>query len=114
MRKIFVAMAFIALSGCVSPSDLKSNTPTIDTVTQKTPKAYALCVLPKWQDARSEATMSETADGYRLIVSASNLADELLEVSRSSSGSKVIFYQRVAWMPGIGRADIESAVTSCL
>jgi uncharacterized lipoprotein YajG len=114
MRILIGALAASLLAGCVSPSDLKSNTPTTSATTKKSPKDYAICVFPKWQDARSEAVMSETSDGYRLVVGAMQLTDELLEVKKSSAGSKVTFYQRVAWMPGIGRSAIEEAVRTCL
>lgn len=114
MRILIGLIAVALLAGCVSPSDLKGNDPTVNTTTKKTPKQYALCVFPKWQDARSEAVMSETAEGYRLVVGAMNLTDELLEIKKASAGSTVNFYQRVAWMPGVGRSAMESAVKSCL
>lgn len=114
MRILIAAMGLAVLAGCVSPSDLKNKAPTTQAVTEKSPRDYALCVFPKWQDSRSEATMSETQNGYRLVVAAVNLTDELLEVTKSSAGSTVVFYQRVPWMPGIGRTAIEDAVKSCL
>ncbi|PTU53960.1 hypothetical protein DBB42_01730 [Pseudomonas plecoglossicida] len=114
MRILIGAIGLALLAGCVSPSDLKGNSPTTQAVTKKSPNEYALCVFPQWQDARSEATMSETQNGYRLVVAAMNLTDELLEVSKTDAGSSVVFYQRVAWMPGVGRSTIESAVKSCL
>ncbi|GFM89330.1 hypothetical protein PSCICO_47290 [Pseudomonas cichorii] len=114
MRFFIGALAVALLAGCVSPSDLKGNTPSITANTKKPPKAYALCVFPKWQDARSEAVLSETVDGYRLVVGAMKLTDELLEVKQTPTGSSVTFYQRVAWMPGVGRSAIEDAVKSCL
>lgn len=114
MRILIGAVAVAVLAGCVSPSDLKGSTPTTTASTEKSPKAYALCVFPKWQDARSEAVMSETTEGYRLVVGSLQLTDELLEVKQASTGSSVAFYQRVAWMPGVGRSAIEEAVKSCL
>jgi uncharacterized lipoprotein YajG len=114
MRIFIGALAVALLAGCVSPSDLKSNTPTTSATTKKTPKQYATCVFPRWQDARSEAVMSETADGYRLVIGAMQLTDELLEVKKTASGSQVTFYQRLAWMPGVGRSAIEAAVKDCL
>lgn len=114
MRILIAAVGLAMLVGCVSPSDLKGAAPTTTASTQKSPKAYALCVFPKWQDARSEAVMSETADGYRLVIGAMKLTDELLEVKQAPTGSSVAFYQRVAWMPGVGRSAIETAVKSCL
>jgi len=114
MRILIAALGVALLAGCVSPSDLRTNIPTVNTTTKKEPKQYALCVFPKWQDARSEATMSETENGYRLVIGAVQLTDELLEVKKTSAGSSVVFYQRLAWMPGMGRSAVESAVKSCL
>lgn len=114
MRILIGALAVALLAGCVSPSDLKSNTPTTSAATKKSPKEYATCVFPQWQDARSEAVMSETSDGYRLVIGAMQMTDELLEVKKSPAGSRINFYQRVAWMPGVGRSAIEEAVKSCL
>ncbi len=114
MRILIGAVAVALLAGCVSPSDLRTNTPTVNATTKKDPKQYALCVFPQWQDARSEATMSETESGYRLVIGAMQLTDELLDVKKTSSGSSVVFYQRIAWMPGVGRSAVESAVKSCL
>ncbi len=113
-RTLICAVGLALLVGCVSPSDLKGNSPTTKAVTKKSPKDYALCVFPQWQDARSEATMSEHLNGYRLVIAAMNLTDELLEVSKTDTGSLVVFYQRVPWMPGVGRSAIEGAVKSCL
>ncbi|KAF2395375.1 hypothetical protein FX983_03359 [Pseudomonas frederiksbergensis] len=114
MRILIGAVAVMLLAGCVSPSDLRNNTPTVSATTTKDPKTYALCVFPRWQDARSEATMSETENGYRLVIGAMQLTDELLEIRKAAAGSSVSFYQRVAWMPGVGRTAIEAAVRNCL
>ncbi len=114
MRVLICAVGLAMLAGCVSPSDLEANSPTTKAVTKKSPREYALCVFPQWQDARSEAAISETQNGYRLVIAAMNLTDELLEVSKAEAGSSVVFYQRVPWMPGVGRSAIEGAVKSCL
>jgi uncharacterized lipoprotein YajG len=114
--RVFLAFLIAGwlLVGCVSPSDLEKNSPSFSLSTSKDPERYALCVFPKWQDARSEAVISETENGYRLVISAMQMTDELLEVKKTSYGSSVVFYQRVAWMPGIGRSAIEAAVKACL
>lgn len=114
MKKLIAMLAVVVLSGCVSPADLKKSEPSFSAVTKKDPKSYALCVFPQWQEARNEAVMSETVDGYRLIVAAEQLTDELLEVRKSAGGSEVQLFQRVPWMPGVGRSAIEAAVKSCL
>lgn len=114
MRILIAAVAVAMLAGCTTPGDLKAGKATISASSSKTPKQYALCVMPKWQDARSGATMTETSTGYRLIVATDSTAEELLEVNRSSNGSSVALYQRLSWAPGYGRSAIEKAVRDCL
>lgn len=114
MRILIGALTLVTLTGCSTPGDLKSGKPSISAASSKAPKKYALCVMPKWQDARTGATMSETETGYRLIVATDTTADELLEVNRSQTGSNVVLYQRLSWAPGYGRAAIEKAVRDCL
>ncbi|WP_122300171.1 hypothetical protein [Pseudomonas syringae] len=114
MRILIAAAAVVMLAGCTTPADLKGGKATISATSSKAPKQYSLCVMPKWQDARSGATMTETENGYRLIVATDSTAEELLEVNRSASGSTVALYQRLSWAPGYGRASIEKAVRDCL
>jgi hypothetical protein len=114
MRVLIGALAVAVLAGCVSPGDLESKDPSISANTSKDPKRYALCVFPKWQNARSDVSMSETEHGYRLIAASNNLTDELLNIHKTPKGSAVALYQRMAWAPGYGRSEIEQAVKSCL
>lgn len=113
--KLFVgALAVALLAGCVSPGDLQKNDPSLKAFTAKDPKRYALCVFPKWQDARSDASMTETESGYRLLVANNNMTDELLEIRKSAKGSTVTLYQRMAWSPGYGRGEMKQAINDCL
>ncbi len=113
--KLFAgALVLVMLAGCASPGDLKKNDPTISAASNKSPKQYALCVFPKWQEERSASTMSETEDGYRLIVATDMTTDELLEVIDSGKGTKVALYQRMPWSKMLGRGALEDAVRSCL
>lgn len=114
MRILIAAVAVAMLAGCSTPGDLKKGEASIKASTSKSPKQYALCVFPRWQDARSGAAMSETERGYRLTVSTDMTTDELLEINKSASGSSVSLYQRLAWAPGVGRAAIERSVRDCL
>lgn len=114
MRLFVGAVAVALLAGCVSPGDLESKDPSISASTSKDPKRYALCVLPRWQDARSDVTMSETEHGYRLIAATNNMTDELLSIRKTSKGTAVKLYQRMAWAPGYGRSEMQQAVRSCL
>lgn len=114
MRVLMGALALAMLAGCVSPSDLASNEPSIQTSTKKDPKQYALCVFPKWQSSRTDSSMVETESGYRLWVASNSMADELLDIKRTSSGSSIALRQRMAWSAMPGRSGIEAAVKSCL
>ncbi|MNJ39521.1 hypothetical protein D3C77_343960 [compost metagenome] len=115
MRILIGAVGLALLAGCTTPGDLLQNTPTIVAKTTKTPKAYALCVLPGWQEYQVGVTMNETVSGYRLISSAETIGqtNELLEIKQTPEGSEVRLYQR---MPGIslGRSRITSSVNNCL
>lgn len=114
MRIFIGALAVALLAGCVGPGDLAENDPSISATTTKDPKRYALCVFPKWQNARTDSSMSETENGYRLLVASNNMADEMLDIVKTPTGSRVVLRQRMAWSPGYGRSDIEQAVRSCL
>lgn len=114
MQILIGALGLVLLAGCVSPGDLEQNNPSISANTSKDPKRYALCVFPKWQAVRADSSMVETESGYRLWVASSNMADELLDIEKTKSGSSVMLRQRLAWSPGLGRSDIEGAVRSCL
>ncbi len=114
MRILIGALACALLSGCVGPGDLAENEPSITVSTKKDPKRYALCVFPKWQNARTDSTMAETENGYRLLVASNNMADEMLDITKTSTGSSVVLHQRMAWSMMPGRSAIESAVRSCL
>ena len=114
MRFLVVASTVAILSGCVSPGDVETNAPTIKQVTSKDPRSYAICVLPKWQDARRDASMNETVNGYRLLVASNYMTDEVLDVEHVTNGSQVTLRQRMPWSAMPGRTAIESAVRSCL
>lgn len=114
MRIFIVAFGIAVLAGCVGPGDLLKNDPSLTLQTTKSPKQYALCVFPKWQDARTDSSMVETEAGYRLLVASNNMADELLEIRKTSTGTTVTLYQRMAWSKMPGRSAIESGVRSCL
>lgn len=114
MQILIAAVAVAMLAGCVSPGDLEAKDPSITASSAKDPKKYAFCVFPRWQDARSDVTMSETEYGYRLVAASNNMTDELLSIRKISSGSSVKLFQRLAWGPGWGRSNMEKAVRNCL
>lgn len=114
MRNLIGVLALALLAGCSSPGDIKKNDPTISVSTNKTAKKYAQCVFPRWQDQRPNSTMSETENGYRLVVATDLMADEVLEVTATDSGSKVALFQRMPWSKMWGRGALEAAVRECL
>lgn len=114
MRTLIGAVGLALLAGCVSPGDLERNEPSIQAKTPKSPKSYAMCVFPKWQAARADSSMAETEDGYRLWVASNNMADELLDITRTDTGSAVVLRQRMPWSAMPGRSGVEKAVRACL
>ncbi|MDD1966939.1 hypothetical protein NPS29_16545 [Pseudomonas putida] len=115
MRILIGALAVALLAGCTTPSDLRNSSPVFASATTKSPKQFALCVLPKWQDLNAGATMSETETGYRLIMANPGVGqtDELLDITRTQSGSSVKHFQRIAWQQ-LGRGGVSEAVKSCI
>jgi uncharacterized lipoprotein YajG len=115
MKLIVGAMAVALLTGCTTPSDLKSGSPVFSSATKKSPKQYALCVFPKWQDSNAGSTMTETERGYRLVMSNPGVGqtDELLEIDKTATGASVRHFQRIAWMQA-GRGDVSDAVKKCI
>ena len=63
MRILIAVVVVAALVGCVSPVGVERSDPSIKTSTSKGPKMYVLCVFPKWQNARSDSSISETENG---------------------------------------------------
>ena len=114
MKLIVGVLAVVLLAGCSSPGDVKKNDPTISASTSKPAKKYALCVFPRWQEERSTSTMSETENGYRLVVASEMMTDEVLEIVSTGSGSKVTLFQRAPWSKMWGRSALEAAVRECL
>lgn len=114
MRILIGTAALALLGGCVTTADLEGNKPSISAETHKDPKQYALCVFPKWQAARTESSMVETENGYRLWVANSSMADEFLDITRLPTGSSIALRQRMPWSAMPGRSAVERAVRSCL
>lgn len=109
-----IAAATLLIAGCYSPSELIQKGPTYSAQTEKSPKQYALCVFPQWQEARPDATLSETESGYRLLSGNDMNTNEILQVSKSAGGSDVRFYQRSYLDFGAGKATALESTKSCL
>lgn len=115
----FFGVAILAASallsaGCYSPGTLVQKGPTFSASTGKTPKNYALCVFPQWQESRPDATLSETETGYRLISGNDMNTNEILNISKTASGSAVKFYQRAYLDFGSGKESALRSTKACL
>jgi uncharacterized lipoprotein YajG len=115
MRVLIGALALVVLAGCTTPSDLLKGEPELSANTKKSPKEFALCVYPSWQDYRSSSILSETASGYRIVAGNdfNGQTDDVLEIKQSALGSTVKLFQRMAWQQ-VGRSDLKTSLNSCL
>lgn len=112
MKMIVGALAVALLAGCSSPSDLMASAPSISVPSAKSPKALALCVFPAWQEHNSNASMSETTSGYRIVSGFAQQTDDVLDITSAKTGSVAKLYQRVAWSQ-IGRGDLKESLQKC-
>jgi hypothetical protein len=109
-----LATSTLILAGCYSPSALVEKGPVLSASSSKTPKNYALCVFPQWQEHRPDATMSETETGYRIISGNDMNTNEILSISKTASGSSVKFYQRAYLDFGSGKENALRSTKACL
>lgn len=112
MRILIGALAVALLAGCSSPADLMSSPPEVTVTTTKSPKSFALCVFPQWQEQSSTAVMSETDNGYRLVNGFGQQTDDVLDITKGYAGTVANLYQRVAWSQ-IGRSSIRDSIQKC-
>lgn len=112
MKLIVVALGAVLLVGCSSPSDLIASGPALTVSSTKAPKALALCVFPAWQEHNSNASMSETANGYRIVNGFAQQTDDVLDITSTKTGSVGKLYQRVAWSQ-VGRGDLRESLQKC-
>lgn len=98
MRIAAITSVFLLLSslaGCASAP----NQPTLTLDTQKTPEAYAACLVPKLQAKAFDPNVSQTNRHFRIVVSSSLAADNIVETFKTSTGAKVVIYQRSLFAP---------------
>lgn len=110
--RFFLASGLIALSlvGCTHVP----NSPSLTLSTKKSPAEYAQCVLPKWQQEKPDTTMSEASSHYKIVAKSKVMADEILNIYKTSRGSEVSIYKRTPFPSLLGRGPLESAVHACL
>ena len=98
-----VLLLLTSLAGCASAP----NQPTLTLDTQKTPEAYAACLVPKLQGKAFDPSLSQTNRHYRIVVSSSLAADNIVETFKASTGAKVVIYQRSLFAPDFVRTAKE-------
>lgn len=100
----------LTLTGCGSTP----NNPSVDLETSKSPSDYVQCVFPKWQQAKSSATMTESKGHYKLLVSGKVAQDDILEVFKGNPNTRVFLYQRAPLANAFGRSALEKSARECL
>lgn len=95
MRVLIAAVAVAMLAGCVSVSDLEKNGPALQSTTSKSPRDYAKCLAPAWQDINEDTSSTETEYGYRLLLKIDMVGVPVLaKVSSQGPGALVKVYVR--------------------
>lgn len=100
----------LSVAGCTSAP----NSPNFTLNSKKLPEEYARCVFPKLQKDNSNTAMSASKGRYRIVVQSRVLADDILEVYKTSQGSEIAVYQRIQLASAVGRGALEQAVHDCL
>ncbi|MFJ3485948.1 hypothetical protein ACIPL1_21510 [Pseudomonas sp. NPDC090202] len=103
MRQLLAVTALIStalLAGCATAP----NEPTQTLETKKSPEQYTACVVPKLQDRHLTPVLSQAQRHYRITVSSSVAADNVIEAYKASSGGKVFIYERSLLTSGFGQA----------
>jgi len=105
-----VLLSLSILAGCVSAP----NQPTLRLQTAKTPEQYTDCVMPKLQDRALQPTLSQSQRHYRIVLSSSVAADNVLEAYKSSAGGKIFLYERRLLASSFTPSSFERAAQECL
>ena len=71
-------------------------------------------MFPKWQMDDPSTTMTASKGRYRIVVKSKVMADDIVEVYKTSQGSEVAMYQRIPLASAVGRRALEQAVHDCL
>ena len=112
MRNATLLLGLVLLAGCSSVSSLENGSPELSAITTKSPKNYAKCLMPKWQEINGSTTSTETESGHRLLLNVDFVgAAALANIDQASDGSRVRIYKSGAIIGGGKWAD---TARSCL
>jgi uncharacterized lipoprotein YajG len=99
------AVCALVLAGCASAP----NEPTLTLETSKTPEQYTACVVPKLQSRSLSPVLSQAQRHYKIVMSSSVTADNVIEAYKANSGGKVFVYERSLLGAGVGKVAKECA-----
>lgn len=105
-----ISIAYSLLAGCASGP----NQPTRIMQTSKSPEQYAECVVPKLQDRTQTPTLSQSQRHYRIVVSSTVAADNVIEAYKAPTGGKVFLYERRLLASSFKPSSFEQAAQECL
>lgn len=112
MRILIAALLGVMLAGCSSVSSLEDGRPQLSANSAKSPRDYAKCLNPKWQEINASTTSTETERGYRLLLNLDFVgAAVMAEIVQLKTGSNVKVYKSGAIIGSGGWVD---AARSCL
>jgi hypothetical protein len=113
MRLSLVSTTAITLSmlaGCVSTP----NQPSLTLQTAKSPEQYTDCLMPRLQDRDFAPVLSQSQRHYRIVVSSSVAADNVIEAYKAPTGGKVFLYERRLLASSFTPSSFEQAAQECL
>ncbi|RON61349.1 hypothetical protein BK669_17800 [Pseudomonas fluorescens] len=111
MRIWIGGLALAMLAGCSLPASLVPGEPNISKTSAKTPKDYAACVLPLWQQDVAKTSQTSISNGYRITAPSVITADEILDIVKYKDGSRVSLYQGPPWAKS---GSLRKSVRDCL
>lgn len=104
-----LGLSALLLAGCVSAP----NNPNQILQTSKSPEDYAQCVFPRVQKDKPAATLTGSQNHFRIVMGSKIAADDVIEIHKSSEGSKVSLYERAPLTSPFG-TSLEKAARKCL
>jgi hypothetical protein len=121
MELLFTLVIAIALTGCATLSDRRSNPPDIVTFSKKSAKEVALCISEKWESTKPflafsspQVNTSIRTNGYSITATdispmGSTWTITVADVTEVNSESTTKYYK----MGGGGFGDYDQAVKEC-
>jgi hypothetical protein len=113
MRRVsatILLLIYSLLSGCMSTP----NEPTLTLNTIKTPQEYVQCVVPKLQGRALTPSLSQSQHHYRIVVTSSVAADDVIEAYKAPMGGKVFLYDRAVLASSRMPSAFSRAAQECL